>query len=73
MFEAEGKHERLVRVEDATGKPFDHGRFEIRVEDIPARETPNLAGIALEAAALARPEAGSLHPMTTLRHRLRVL
>jgi hypothetical protein len=30
-----GKRERLVRVEPAPGKPFDNGRFEIVVEDLP--------------------------------------
>ena len=72
-FEAEGKHERLVRVEAATGKPFDHGRFEIRVEDIPPRDAPTLAGISLETAAMARPEDGGLHATSTLRRRLQVL
>jgi radical SAM protein with 4Fe4S-binding SPASM domain len=28
-----GKRERLVRVEEAPGEPFDHGRFELVVED----------------------------------------
>jgi len=30
-----GKRERLVRVEEAPGEPFDHGRFELVVEDRP--------------------------------------
>jgi radical SAM protein with 4Fe4S-binding SPASM domain len=30
-----GKRERLVRVEAAPGEPFDHGRFELVVEDDP--------------------------------------
>lgn len=30
-----GKRERLVQVESAPGEPFDRGRFEIVVEDIP--------------------------------------
>lgn len=30
-----GKRERLVQVDDAPGRPFDHGRFEIIVEDAP--------------------------------------
>jgi radical SAM protein with 4Fe4S-binding SPASM domain len=29
-----GKRERLVRVESAPGTPFDHGRFELILEDI---------------------------------------
>jgi radical SAM protein with 4Fe4S-binding SPASM domain len=31
-----GKRERLVRVEAPPGEPFDHGRFELVVEDDPA-------------------------------------
>jgi radical SAM protein with 4Fe4S-binding SPASM domain len=30
-----GKRERLVQVEAAPGRPFDHGRFEIVEEDVP--------------------------------------
>ena len=33
-FEKQGKRERLVQVEQASGIPFDMGRFEIIVEDI---------------------------------------
>jgi hypothetical protein len=29
-----GKRERLIKVEAASGEPFDHGRFEIIVEDL---------------------------------------
>lgn len=32
----EGKRERVVRVEAPPGEPFDHGRFDIIVEDWPA-------------------------------------
>ena len=31
----QGRRERLVRCEQATGAPFDHGRFELIVEDLP--------------------------------------
>jgi hypothetical protein len=31
---ARGLRERLVQVERATGNPFDHGRFDIVVEEI---------------------------------------
>ncbi|HEY2735581.1 MAG TPA: radical SAM protein [Polyangiales bacterium] len=34
-FAARGERERLVRVEAATGQPFDHGRFELVVEPLP--------------------------------------
>lgn len=33
-MQREGKRERVVKVEEAPGLPFDHGRFEIVVEDI---------------------------------------
>jgi radical SAM protein with 4Fe4S-binding SPASM domain len=33
-----GLRERLVKVKDAEGRPFDHGEFEIVVEPVPARE-----------------------------------
>ena len=33
-MQRQGKRERLVQVEPAPGIPFDHGRFEIIVEDI---------------------------------------
>jgi radical SAM protein with 4Fe4S-binding SPASM domain len=35
-FAREGKRERLVRVEAASGEPFDNGRFEIIVEPLDA-------------------------------------
>jgi radical SAM protein with 4Fe4S-binding SPASM domain len=34
-MQREGKRERVVKVEDAPGMPFDHGKFEVIVEDIP--------------------------------------
>jgi radical SAM protein with 4Fe4S-binding SPASM domain len=34
-MERAGKRERIVKVEDAPGLPFDHGRFEVVVEDVP--------------------------------------
>jgi radical SAM protein with 4Fe4S-binding SPASM domain len=34
----EGKRERIRKVSEATGQPFDHGRFEIVVEDWPEGE-----------------------------------
>lgn len=36
----QGKREVLVQVEPAAGVPYDFGRFEIRVEDIPPPEAP---------------------------------
>jgi hypothetical protein len=33
-MQRQGLRERLVRVEEAPGVPFDHGRFEIVVEEV---------------------------------------
>ena len=35
-----GKRERIVKIDDAPGQPFDHGIFGIEVEDLPA--TPKM-------------------------------
>jgi radical SAM protein with 4Fe4S-binding SPASM domain len=35
----EGKRERVVKLEDAPGLPFDHGKFDVIVEPIPAVPT----------------------------------
>ncbi|MGO9709869.1 MAG: radical SAM protein [Polyangiaceae bacterium] len=40
-MERVGKRERVVRTEPAPGEPFDHGIFEIVVEDIPSLPTAN--------------------------------
>ncbi|HEX7671570.1 MAG TPA: radical SAM protein [Polyangiaceae bacterium] len=36
-FARRGQRERLLRVEEAPGTPFDHGRWELVVEPIPSR------------------------------------
>jgi radical SAM protein with 4Fe4S-binding SPASM domain len=38
-MQREGKRERVVKVEEAPGLPFDHGKFDVVVEDIPAPAT----------------------------------
>jgi radical SAM protein with 4Fe4S-binding SPASM domain len=37
-MDKKGLRERLVKIKDAHGLPFDHGEFEIVVEPVPARE-----------------------------------
>lgn len=37
-MDKQGLRERLVKVKDANGKPFDHGEFEIVVEPVPSAE-----------------------------------
>lgn len=45
-LEREGKRERVVKVEDAPGLPFDHGRFEIIEEIWPEASTePTILGV----------------------------
>jgi radical SAM protein with 4Fe4S-binding SPASM domain len=39
-MQREGKRERVVKVEDAPGLPFDHGRFDVIVEDDPGASPP---------------------------------
>ena len=41
-MKAAGKRERVVQVEEAAGEPFDHGRFDLVVEDWPTA-SPALA------------------------------
>ncbi len=38
--ERKGLRERVVKMEEAPGEPFDHGLFEIVVEPMPGRESP---------------------------------
>jgi radical SAM protein with 4Fe4S-binding SPASM domain len=42
----EGKRERLVQIEAPAGAPFDHGRFEIMVENWPADELAHARKVA---------------------------
>ncbi len=41
-MERAGKRERVALVEAAPGQPFDFGRFEIVLEDVPATATPRV-------------------------------
>jgi radical SAM protein with 4Fe4S-binding SPASM domain len=47
-FLREGKRERIQLTHAAEGKPFDHGRFEIVVEDWPADEIERAQALATE-------------------------
>ncbi len=76
MLEAEGKRERLVRVEAAEGVPFDHGRFEIALEDCPEfveEDDVVLGGVPLKTAMEATPSGGSLHDALATKRRLQVV
>ena len=37
----DGKRERIVRVAEAPGEPFDHGKFEIVVESLQGGGSPS--------------------------------
>lgn len=51
----EGKRERIVQIERAPGKPFDHGRFELVLEGSDGKPLP--AESRLPVASTARPLA----------------
>jgi radical SAM protein with 4Fe4S-binding SPASM domain len=42
-LDAIGRRERLIKVEDAPGRPFDFGRFELVEEDVPTEADPQTA------------------------------
>lgn len=70
--DAEGKRERLVHAQAAPGKPFDHGRFDLRVEDAPPAEGPmTIGGFSLEQVTGLRWDAGSIWSEAELRRKLR--
>ena len=46
----EGLRERIVRIEEAPGKPFDHGLFELVLEGADGRPRPNPAAGSVEQA-----------------------
>jgi radical SAM protein with 4Fe4S-binding SPASM domain len=45
----QGKRERIVKVAEASGKPFDHGLFEVIVEDWPESELAKAKELAASA------------------------
>jgi radical SAM protein with 4Fe4S-binding SPASM domain len=47
-----GKRERVVRIEAPPNEPFDHGLFELIVEDVPAQAEPARASLASERAPI---------------------
>ncbi len=67
-----GLQERLVHAEVAPGDPFDHGRFELVLED--AEERPaGIAGFPLDRVASLRWDSGGVWSDEALRQRLRRL
>lgn len=72
-FEAQGLRERVVKVEQAPGLPFDNGRFEIVVEPIPPLpedEVPSIVGMALDRVTNLDTRTPSAWDEATRRERL---
>ena len=68
--EEQGVHEVLHRVDPATGAPFDHGRFAIRVEPLAASE-PAVLGVPIQTVVDAQPEVGRVIDLDTAQARLK--
>jgi hypothetical protein len=72
QLESEGLRERVVKVEQAPGIPFDNGRFEIVKEPIPDNE-PTLVAVSEDGEPLEEQQANpeilgiSLERVTQLR------
>lgn len=57
-LEQQGVRERVVKVAQAPGRPFDNGRFEIVVEPMPpVGDTPVVAGVPLAELLALRPHS----------------
>lgn len=71
-FERRGLRERLTHTAAAPGRPFDHGRFALSVEDMPAAEGPlTIGGRSLEDVAAVTWDSGGVWTDDELRHVLR--
>lgn len=69
QFDTDGKRERLVKVEDAPGDPFDNGRFELVVEPHPDTRTDALESIlGISAEDVAELDADTEPSAWDLRH-----
>jgi radical SAM protein with 4Fe4S-binding SPASM domain len=63
QYETQGLRERIVKVEAAPGEPFDNGRFEIVVEQLPELledDQPSILGQSLPDLLNLKTDAGSL-------------
>ncbi len=70
-LEREGKRERVVKVAQAPGLPFDKGRFEIRVEPMPeVPDTPAILGVPLDEVQALRTDSASAWSAETITERL---
>ncbi len=72
--EARGEREVLVHARPAPGVPFDHGRFDLRVEEAPPADpeaTPTIGGFDLATVTGLTWDAGSVWSPDELRRRLK--
>lgn len=73
-FEDRGQREVLRRVEAAPGVPFDHGRFEVHVEDFPETSgPPTILGRPVEEVIGMLPSDGAVFGEDERKKRLQVL
>ena len=72
QFEEQGKRERIEKVEQAPGIPFDNGRFEVIVEDIPEGEadTPTILGIPIQDVLSLDTKVKAAFDQDTIKERL---
>jgi radical SAM protein with 4Fe4S-binding SPASM domain len=70
-LEKEGKRERIVKVEQAPGEPFDNGRYEIILEDMPPPDPrATVLGVALHDVVHAKAHDGGMWTRDDMRARL---
>ncbi len=71
-FEKKGLRERIVPADRAPGDPFDFGRFEIVVEEIPdVDQAPSIIDMALDRVQSASFEEPTLWDDETLKERVK--
>ena len=70
-LEREGMRERVVKVENAPGLPFDHGRFEIILEACPEASTePTILGVDVREVVEMRSRDRGVWTPDQIRERL---
>ena len=72
-YEADGKRERLLKVESAPGIPFDQGRFETVVEPHEPSDEASVLGVELETVMTLTTASPGLIGETEGKRRLRIL
>lgn len=68
--EEQGVQEVLYRVDPATGAPFDHGRFEARIEPLPDAPA-SVLGVPLDRVVNATVDDGPVIDLATTKARLK--